>query len=209
MRAPHLARTLLPILPLLLPCRGAAEPFAIRSGKDGSLVQFRSKAAMETFDGRTRSVEGMVDLDPSGLGARLSISVTVDMASLDTGIALRDRHMRENHLHTERFPVATFEGAEIVEGGGRALVAGERVRVTLAGTLTIHGVAREVQLPVDLAWDGGDRLEVASRFPVALAEHEIPRPQFLLLRLGDVQQVEVALVAVRAPSPAPREPDGS
>jgi len=121
------------LLSLLLPRAGLASPerYVVRGGDEGSTVEFVSKAAMETFKGKTRAVSGTLRLDPAALVDTLTISISVDLASLDTGIALRNRHMRENHLHTDRFPLATFEGARIVEGGG-ALEAGQSRRVTLA-----------------------------------------------------------------------------
>jgi polyisoprenoid-binding protein YceI len=78
------------------------------------------------------------------------------------------------------------------------LQAGVARRVELAGTLTIHGVARPATIPADLAWDGARRVTIDAEFPVALADHGIPRPKFLLLKLGEVQKVTVHLVAETA-----------
>lgn len=182
----------------------AAEEFTVRGGKGASLVRFISKAAMESFEGKTNAVSGTVVLDPAALGDSLTIAIAVDMAKLDTGISLRNRHMRENHLHTERFPTATFSGARIAKGSG-PLEKGATRRVDLAGKLTIHGVARDVTVPVDLTWDGANELKIAAEFSVALADHEIPRPKFLLLRLGEVQKVVIALVASRSAAPPAKE----
>ncbi|MFN8177354.1 MAG: YceI family protein [bacterium] len=183
----------------------AAERFEIGGG-DASLVKFESKAPVETFEGKTHAVSGTLDVDPAALGDTLAISVIVEMAKLDTGIALRNRDMRENHLHTDKFPHATFEGGKIVEGGGGTLTAGTTRRVTLAGKLTIHGVTKDVSVPVDLTWDGAASVTVGSEFTVALADYTIPRPQFLVMKLGEVQKVSVSLVAKRPePAAAPAE----
>lgn len=176
-----------------------ATKFEIDPG-DANSVKFTSKAPGETFDGKTRAVYGAIDVDPQALGDSLTIVVNVEMATLDTGIALRNRHMCENHLHTAEFPVATFEGAKILEGGGAALTAGEKHRVTLAGRLTLHGVTKDVAVPVDLTWDGAGSLRVASEFVVALPDYEIPRPQFLMMKLSEVQKVTVSIVATQAAS---------
>ena len=176
----------------------ASATFEIKTGDDANLVKFTSKAPGETFDGKTKAVTGQIDVDPTALGDTLSIVVTVDMARLDTGIALRNRHMCENHLHTAKYPHATFEGGKIADGGGGALTAGEKRVVALAGRLTLHGVTKDVVLPVELTWDGADALHVACVFSVALADYEIPRPQFLAMKLGETQKVSVSLVAKRA-----------
>ena len=92
----------------------APQTFTVATGDEACEVKFTSKAAMESFDGKTRMISGRVTLDPAALGDSLVIAMDVDMTTLDTGIALRNRHMRENHLHTEQFPTATFAGAKIV-----------------------------------------------------------------------------------------------
>ena len=87
------------------------------AAKDNEVV-FVSKATVESFEGRTREAVGSIELDPAALPDSLALRVQVDVATLDTGIALRNRHMRENHLHTDRFPHATFTGVKILEGAG-------------------------------------------------------------------------------------------
>lgn len=179
-----------------------AEHYEIRGG-DANLVKFESKAPVETFEGKTHAVTGALDLDPAALGDSLDLTVTVQMATLDTGIALRNRDMRENHLHTAKYPTATFHAGRILEGGKIALPANETKRVTLAGALTIHGVTKDVQLPVDLTYDGMASVQIACEFPVALADYAIPRPQFLVMKLGEVQKVSVALAAWHVDEHAP------
>jgi polyisoprenoid-binding protein YceI len=176
---------------------GAAQAatWRIVAEAEGNLVKFVSSATLESFEGKTSNVQGRVTLDPAELGSHLEIEVEVDLRSLDTGIELRNRHMRENHLETERFPTARFEGAEIVEGAGSALAPGTTVTIQVEGNLALHGVSKTVRIPLELTHDGTN-LRIVSHFPVALSDHEIARPKFLIMRLGDVQQVTVDVTAV-------------
>ena len=191
------ARLLVAWTPVLLGAAPAvAARFTIAPGA-GSEVRFASKAPVESFSGRTDRVSGWVDCDPAALGDSVTIEVTVDLASLDTGIALRNQHMRENHLETDRYPQAVFRGGRL-SGGPSRLVPGETATLELAGELELHGVRRPLRLPVQVTLSdapGGSRLRIEARFPVALAAHEIRRPQFLMLKLSDVQQVTLKLVA--------------
>jgi len=215
MRAPWIISAVL-ALAIVRPVH--AEHYEIKGG-DANLVKFESKAPVETFEGKTHSVSGTLDLDPAALTDSVTLSVSVEMTKLETGIALRDKDMRENHLHCKKYPTATFHAGKIVEGGGGALTAGKPKHVTLAGQLTIHGVTKDVQVPVDLTWDGMASVKIASEFPVALADYSIPRPQFLVMKLGDVQKVSVALQAwhidvhaddkASAPPPAPSPASGN
>ncbi len=165
-------------------------------------VTFVSKATMETFDGHTDQVTGTVEFDPAALADSARVHVEVDLASLDTGIELRNRHMRENHLETDRYPKAVFEGGRILEPSAEALGAGTAVTFALAGSLTVHGVTRPVEVPVRISRDtvdGKDVLHVATSFPLALSDYGIDRPQFLLLKLSNRQEILLDLTAVAGP----------
>jgi len=179
---------------LALAAPAGAESFRIVDQAEGNLVKFESKATLESFDGTTSSVRGSVSLDPHDLGEHFEIEVEVDLRTLDTGISMRDRHMRENHLETDEFPIAVFEGAQIVEGAGTDLTTGGTHEILIEGQMEIHGVAQMIQVPLELTLDGAD-LHIVSRFGVALSDHDIERPRFLVLRLGDVQMVTVDVVA--------------
>jgi polyisoprenoid-binding protein YceI len=186
-----------------LPAR--AEPFVISPEAGDTHVVFESKAPMETFQGRTAQVRGTIDLEAGGEGA-IALDVVVDMASLDTGIALRNRHMCENHLHTDEHPEASFQGAKVVEGDPAALASPGDHEVTLEGEFTLHGVTRTIRVPATLSRTSGGaegpRIRLTSAFDVALADYEIPRPRMLLLKLNEVQKVRVELWAAPAAAPA-------
>jgi polyisoprenoid-binding protein YceI len=68
-----------------------------------------------------------------------SIVITVPLAKLDTGIALRNRHMREKYLHTDKYPNAELSVA-------KSAVGYPNVKSGQAnGSLKIHGETRPVK----------------------------------------------------------------
>jgi polyisoprenoid-binding protein YceI len=159
-----------------------------------SQVEFLSKAPMETFGGKTRSLEGSITLEPDSLGDSLQVVIEVDMASLDTGIELRNRHMRENHLHTDQYPKAIFRGGHLEDLSSARLATGVPVTGTLTGTMELHGTTRPLAVPFQMTSTGA-ALRVSCRFEISLADYGIPRPQFLVMRLDDIQRVTVELEA--------------
>ncbi len=195
-------RFILPLAILAASLRVAtAAEFLVRPGGENKVV-FVSKAPMERFEGKTSHLEGRIEVDPSALGKSISVHLEVDMATLDTGIAKRNQHMRDNHLETKKFPRAVFDGATIVGPADVALVAGKPTAFEAEGTFTLHGVTRPVRLRIEATYrpsGKGGRIEFQTAFPVALADHEISRPQFLFLKLGEVQDVRVSGVAVASP----------
>lgn len=193
-------RYLIAALALML-VAGAArgEEFVVQPG-GRNLVVFESKAPTETFRGKTKNMTGTITVNPGLLGDSATVHIEVDLASLDTGMKLRDKHMRENHLETSKYPKAVFDGATLIEMPKGAHLDAEHPRtLEMEGTFTIHGVSRRIRVAVKttlLATEGRRELSFRTEFPVKLSDYAIPRPQFLFLKLAETQQVRVEGVAI-------------
>ncbi len=80
---------------------------------------------------------------------RSSVHATIAIASLDTGNALRDAHVRSaDFLDAERFPTMEFRGSGLSQASENAWV--------LDGQLSLHGEVRGVRLEVAYQGVGGD-----------------------------------------------------
>lgn len=180
------------LMVLLSPDAAWSGRYEIVPDVDGTEVVFHSKATMESFEGSTRSVEGWIECDPDSLQNGVAWEVRVDLRTLDTGIGLRNRHMRENHLHTDEHPWAIFTGRTTAE---RSLVAEKKVELDVEGSFGLHGVTAVRSVPAWVQLLPGGALEIRSEFRVSLEDHEIPRPEFLLLKLADEQRITVRLLA--------------
>lgn len=101
-------------------------------------VEFRVRwLGVIVVRGRFADVRGSLSI-PDGDIARVSVDVAVALASVDTRIALRDRHLRGPHfLDVERYPVATFRGGSIMRCS---------TSVALPGSLTLRGVTQTEEL---------------------------------------------------------------
>jgi polyisoprenoid-binding protein YceI len=159
-------------------------------------VVFISQTTLEEFEGVTSAVDGFVYL-PDGVGPDAVLDGSrlyfeVDLASIDTGVSLRNRHMRDNYLETSRFPYATFEAsiAEIARNG-------EGLLVTTDGELTIHGVSRERRIRCAVTADGSPGYRVGCRFAVRLGDHDISIPQVMFLKLAEEVTLDLAFVVRR------------
>lgn len=187
---------------LVLTLAGPVEAarFEIVPGKD-QRVEFESKAPMETFRGKTQDVRGFFVLDPAALADSIAVEVRVDLASLDTGLEMRNKHMRDNHLETDRFPLAVFRGGRVGSVASRALAPDAPLAFVLTGELELHGMRQAIELPVEIrqvTHEAGQRLRVTTHFQVKLSDFGIARPKMLLLKLDEVQHVTVELIAVSA-----------
>lgn len=91
--------------------------------------------------GRFEEVEGRVFLGPEGSLEQSRVEAVMKSASISTGNAQRDEHLRSgDFFDVEQFPVLTFESTDV-----RRLDSGD---LAVSGTLTIRGVSREVELAV-------------------------------------------------------------
>ena len=90
--------------------------------------------------GDVRTLGRRALLDPAHLG-RSSLEVWIDLASLDTGSAERDAHLRSPELlDVARFPRAEFRSTGIaLRADGDAVVSGR---------LDLHGITRHIDLTV-------------------------------------------------------------
>jgi polyisoprenoid-binding protein YceI len=190
------AGILIALVAIAAPGAATAASFVVRPGGENKVV-FVSKAANESFEGKTNRLGGTIDVDPTKVGDSAAVHFEVDLASLDTGIAMRNRHMRENHLETAKYPKAIFDGITVRGPRDAALTAGQPVPLDVEGTFTLHGVSRRIRITVQATYqpnDGG-RISFQTRFPVLLADYAISRPQFLFLKLAEAQEVRVSGVA--------------
>lgn len=171
----------------------AAAPISFTVSHGGSnLIRFESNAPLETVVGTTDQVRGLVVLDPANLSAGVSAEVTVEAASIKTGNGTRDGHMRDNHLQTKQYPDIVFKLKDFPLDG--VLEFGQARTFEVAGDFSLHGVTRSITLPVEVTFysgETGQRLHVKGNFEVKLADYSIPRPQFLVMRLDEVQRITV------------------
>jgi len=178
-----------------------ATVFTVKPGKDCKVV-FTSQAPTETFQGKTDRMQGTLTLDPVALGDSITVHLEVDLASLDTGKKMRNQHMRENHLETDKYPKAIFDGAAVLSPAGAKLEAGKPVEFQIEGTFALHGVSRRLRCPAQATFTPagkGGSIAFRATFPVSLPDYKIARPEFLFLKLAEVQQVEVNGVASSTP----------
>src|SRR5256714_8569610 len=83
-----------------------------------------------------------------------SVNVRIDVASIDTGIAKRDEHLREELFNVARYPEITFKSRRVTHTGTNS--------ADIVGDLTMHGVTREITLNVQLLSNDGSRWRVTT-----------------------------------------------
>jgi polyisoprenoid-binding protein YceI len=116
-----------------------------------SVVGFALKHMMfTTVRGRFKDVTGTIEVDPRNPG-RSAVTVEMAAASIDTGVADRDGHLRSpDFLDVATYPALTFRSKRIE---GRFEKDGDKFAIV--GDLAIRGKAKEVTL--DAVYEGSGK----------------------------------------------------
>jgi polyisoprenoid-binding protein YceI len=91
--------------------------------------------------GHFNKITGTIHFDPSDV-THSSVEVTIDAASICTGIKKRDEHLRSpDFFDVEKYPQITFKSTKVEIAGSN--------RCKVIGDLTIHGIICSVTLEVE------------------------------------------------------------
>ncbi len=130
------------VLALLPPLLAAAEPTVYKVDADHSGVNFSIRHFVSNVSGRFRDFDGVIKYDPQNLAAS-SVEFTIRAASIDTANNDRDEHLRsKDFFEVAKYPTMTFASTRVVPQDATTL--------EVTGTLTMHGVTRQVIFPVQL-----------------------------------------------------------
>jgi polyisoprenoid-binding protein YceI len=154
-------------------------------------VTFKSDAPIEDFEGVTDRIDGYViwsheELQTGDDYGDSELYFEVDLSALDTGIGLRNRHMRENYLETDKYPYASYSGKldrVSVNDDGAFLVQS-------SGKLSIHGVEQAHSIVCRVTREGST-YRIQCEFAVQLPDFSIDVPSFMFLKISET--IELAL----------------
>ncbi len=146
-----------------------------------------------TAVGRTSAITGTLTYDGAAVTA---VDVQADLTALRSDDTRRDNALRRQALETARFPTATFALTSPIALPDPP-AEGETIDVTANGRLTLHGVTRDVAVPLRATLSGGQVVVVGS-LPIAFADYDVPPPKaFAVLSVDDHGLMELQLVFAR------------
>jgi polyisoprenoid-binding protein YceI len=148
--------------------------------------------------GKFNEFSGVVAIDN---GAIKSANGTIQTKSIDTGVPQRDADLRSaNFFDVQKDPTITFQSKRVEKKGDQFL---------LIGDYTMHGVTKELTLPVTLSgpikdpW-GNSRIGLEARTKVNRKDYGMTYNKVLEaggLMVGDEVQIDINAEAVKAGSP--------
>jgi polyisoprenoid-binding protein YceI len=177
--------------------RALPEPGLWRIDPAHTIVRAKARhLAISLVEGRFTAFSGLIRIGEPV--ERSAVEVTIDAASIDTGNAERDAHLRSaDFLDVPRFPVLTYRSERVVrQSDDRWLVD---------GSLTIRDISRPVPLDVTYLGTGADpwggtRIALTATTQLARKDYEMNWNMGLpggLLLVGPTLRIELEVQAVR------------
>ncbi|MBF0549032.1 MAG: polyisoprenoid-binding protein [Deltaproteobacteria bacterium] len=136
----RLAGVIMALVVLALPSLALASTWTIDPVH--SNIQFKIRHLMiSNVKGVFGKVQGVINLDDKDI-TKSNLTVTIDTASISTGVGKRDEDLRSaNFFDVAKFPTMTFVSKKVMKSA--------MGKLKVIGDLTIRGIAREVVLDVE------------------------------------------------------------
>ncbi len=134
---------------IVLPAQAFAEKYVIDTEGSHAFIQFRIQhLGYSWLSGRFNTFSGSFEYDEKN-PEKASVQVDIDVASIDSNHAERDKHLRDkDFLDVKKFPKAKFVSKSFKENGDGTAV--------LTGDFTLRGVTRPVTIDVEHIGHGSD-----------------------------------------------------
>lgn len=145
-----------------------------------------------TAVGRTPAVTGTMTVSGTTITV---VDITANMAALASDSDRRDNALRTQGLETDTYPEATFTLTAPIDLGSLPALD-TAVDIVATGDLTLHGVTRSVQIPLQARWNG-DSIDVAGGATVVLADFDITQISNPFVGIADNGEFEMQLVFTR------------
>lgn len=176
-------------LVLIIPAAAETQSWNIDGAHSSAQFSVRHMG-ISTVRGAFTKLSGTVQYDATN-PAKTTIDATIEAASVDTRVDLRDNDLRgPNFFDASKYPTLTFKSKKVEEAGPGKL------RVT--GDLTIHGVTKRVTIDVSYQLVSATEIRILGTVPIVWADYKIPSPTFAgVADVRDNGAMEFLIVATR------------
>jgi len=174
---------------LLVPSWGFTAPIKFEPQGGAVEVLAIGKPSFIKIRGKGEPPKGELQVN----GQKASGHFEFQVASLDTGIDLRNEHMRDNYLHTKEHPTAKLEIQDLHLKEGWDPARAKISETPFTGQLTLHGVTK----PVSGKFSVGEKRDVKADFKIKLSDFNVEIPKYLGVTVADEVNVEVKIAELK------------
>lgn len=164
----------------------APQAFDFKDPKGVNNAVFSLDAPLEAISGSASGISGTVSFDPENPGATTG-KIVVAAESLTVPNPMQKEHLHgANWLDVAKYPEITFEAKSLAN----VKTADNVTTADVTGTFTLHGVAKEITVPIKLTYLPdklgarvpnlkGDLLVIRANFTINREDFDIQKGQYL------------------------------
>lgn len=179
---PSLRHLVLPLALLLtMPAFAAVQ----RTGEASAVFRGKGPAGFK-IEGKTSELK----VEDTGQAVRF----TVPLDTLRTGISLRDRHMKEKYLETQRYPNAVLE---VPWSQVKLPQDGQESRGEAKGKMTLRDHTKDVQVKYTVK-RVGSVYQVSGEVPLNIKDYDIEVPSYMGITVKPDITTQVAFSATKS-----------
>jgi polyisoprenoid-binding protein YceI len=185
---------------------GNGHKFYVDDPTGRNAITFKSEAPLEDIVGTTNQITGYINFNPDNPTSDGFTELTVPVASLNTGIPLRDEHMRSpGWLNADANPnimlnLKSVKKAEMVKEMDNA----RTYELIVTGDFTLNGITKSIEFSARVTFLSenemtkmrlpGNLLAVRAGFSVPLADYNITGPENMPIIGSKVsEEIEVSV----------------
>ena len=173
------------IIILTFPFMLQATEFQVNKSKE-NLVKITSETSIESFEGVTNDIDGYLFYESETDLQNSKIYFEINLNTLDTGIGLRNRHMREAYLETDKYKYTYFD-AKITK---ITKISNSEYIIEGTGIIFIHGVNKQIVLSGTLN-KVADYFTLSTNFNIKLSDFNIAIPKIMFLKLNELINISI------------------
>jgi hypothetical protein len=157
----------------------AQDKFFTKSGK----ISFISKGNIETIAAKHKGITCVLDAKTG------AVQFAVLMKGFEFEKALMQEHFNENYVESDKYPKAEFKG-QVVNNSEVNFAKDGVYNTKTKGTLTLHGVTKDVEIPGKLTVKGG-KPQLTTEFTILLSDYQIKIPSVVKENISNTVTITV------------------
>tara|TARA_B100001245_G_C22872101_1_gene419389 strand:- start:101 stop:643 length:543 start_codon:yes stop_codon:yes gene_type:complete len=151
---------------------------AQRKMDNQAYARFFSEAPLEDIEAINEKALGVLDFSNG------KVAVAMNMKDFHFEKSLMEEHFNENYIESDKYPKATFAGEIANFKASDYENIADSLTQSVKGKLTIHGVTKDVTLPITFKKEG-DMLVAKSEFIVKIEEYDVEVPTLLIKNIAE------------------------
>lgn len=176
---------LIPLISITTAVYAAPESFDFKDPKGVNNAVFNLDAPLESVNGSASGISGIVSFDPENPAATTG-KIVVAAESMTVPNPMQKEHLHSaNWLDVAKYPEITFEAKSLAN----VKTDGNVTSADVAGTFTLHGVAKDITVPVKFTYLkdklsarvpslNGDLLVIRATFSINREDFDIQKGKF-------------------------------